>query len=129
LDEGLASYSAVLYYQETEQEEAGEELLEFYRSNYQAAVDQGKDAPTNLPVAAYSPENYSRIVYSKGALFFDALRQEVGEEAFWRILQAYYQRFLYGTATGEGFLALAEEVSGQELDALYQAWVLGVVQK
>lgn len=53
----------------------------------------------------------------------DTFRQEVGDEAFFTILQEYYRRYKYGVATGEDFLTVAEEVTERELDGLYDAWV------
>lgn len=62
-------------------------------------------------------------IYNRGALTLHALRQEVGDEAFFAILQAWTARFGGGNATTEDFIALAEETSGQELSPLFDAWL------
>ncbi len=59
----------------------------------------------------------------KGPLFFHALRQEVGDDAFWSILQTYFETYRYQVAGGADFRALAQEVSGQDLSELYQEWL------
>jgi aminopeptidase N len=65
------------------------------------------------------------MVYAKAALFFDALRQQVGDETYREILRQYLARFRWRIATPDDFLRVAESVSGQDLDALYSRWILG----
>ncbi len=124
LDEALTSYSTVLFWEETAGEDAANQLLDYYRRSYQAVVDAGLDAPANRPVSAYTAETYGPLVYGKGTLFFDALRRQVGDDVFIEILRRYYQRYCYGIATGEGFLQVAEEVAGVDLEPLYKQWIL-----
>ena len=77
---------------------------------------QGKaDSPADL----FSPS----IVYERGALTLHALRLRVGDEAFFTILRAWTDRFHNGNATTEDFIALAEEMSGEQLDEFFRAWL------
>jgi aminopeptidase N len=62
-------------------------------------------------------------VYQRGALTLQALRVEVGDDAFFRILRTYYERFNGKSVTTDDFVAVAEEVSGSDLDALFRAWL------
>jgi aminopeptidase N len=62
-------------------------------------------------------------VYYGGALFYHALRERIGDEAFFESLREYYQRFHYRIATTKELLRLFEEVSGEELDDLYEEWL------
>jgi aminopeptidase N len=52
-----------------------------------------------------------------------ALRNEVGDDAFSTILREWAASQAGDTATTEEFIALAEGVSGQELDDLFTAWL------
>jgi len=63
------------------------------------------------------------VVYTKGALFFHALREEIGDEAFFTGLQTYYDQYRFRTATTEDLLAVFEDAAGQELDPLFQEWL------
>ena len=63
-------------------------------------------------------------VYNRGAMTLHALRARVGDEAFFDTLRTYTARFHDGNVTTEDFIAVAEEVSGQELDDLFWAWLL-----
>ena len=63
------------------------------------------------------------FVYQRGALAVHALRVEVGDDAFFAILRGWTERYRNGNATVEDFVALAEEISGQDLDAFFAAWL------
>jgi len=66
---------------------------------------------------------FSGAVYQRGGLTLHALRLEIGDEAFFETLRTYTDRFHDSNATTDDFIAVAEEVSGQELDDLFQAWL------
>ena len=125
LDEALVQYSTLLYYENRYGAELAADLVEqVFRRPYQELVASGRDAPAGLPVAAYSGEDYGTVVYRKGPLYFHALRQEVGEENFWAILQTYFTLNRYGVATPEDWLAAVEAVTGNEHRALYEQWIV-----
>jgi aminopeptidase N len=63
------------------------------------------------------------MVYERGALTLHALRLHVGDEAFFTILRTWTARFHNGNATTEDFIALAEEVSGEQLDDFFESWL------
>ncbi|MCF6507352.1 M1 family metallopeptidase [Blastococcus sp. MG754426] len=62
-------------------------------------------------------------VYYRGAMTLHALRGAVGDDAFTSIVQRWVASQAGGTATTEEFVALAEEVSGQQLDELFELWL------
>ena len=70
-------------------------------------------------------ENYETLVYGKGAEFFATLRDELGPATFDRLLRTYLERYRWRIATPAEFQALAEEVSGKDLGALFGEWVEG----
>jgi aminopeptidase N len=124
LDEGLAEYSMAFYYGQVYGEARVNTIVnQRWLVPYQVAVDNDYDAVVNQPSAAFSWE-YEVIVYAKAALFFHALRRELGSETFARVLQTYLSRYQWQIATPDDFLAVAEEVSGQDLDDLYNRWIL-----
>jgi hypothetical protein len=124
LDEGLAEYSMVVYYRAVYGEARANRLVnQRWLVPYQVAVENGLDAVVNQPAAAFGQE-YEVIVYGKAALFFDALRHELGDETFRAVLREYLKRYQWRIATPDGFLGVAESVSGQDLDGLYNHWIL-----
>ena len=89
----------------------------------------GASGPT-LPLSSYLPPGspppdalFNRGVYLRGALTLHALRLRTGDEAFFAILRAYYERYQHGNATTADFIAVAEEIAGEPLGELFDAWL------
>jgi aminopeptidase N len=123
LDEGLTSYTQVIYQEEAHGAAAAERELEGFRQRYLAARAARVDAPVARPASAFRGGTYTALVYAKSALFFHALRREVGEQAFDRFLQGYYQTHRYNRVTGAELVGAAEATCSCELDALYRDWI------
>ena len=65
---------------------------------------------------------FAEQVYVRGAMTLQALRQRVGSADFLAILEAWAaQGPALGTTTA--FIALAEDISGRQLDSLFNAWL------
>lgn len=127
LDEALTQYTTLLYHEFLYGDETATGILkDDFQATYDRLVEEGNDMPAGLPVAAYPRDLYSPVVYRKGALYFHALRQRVGDERFFALLRAYYRRHCYRIATPESFLATVKTVTGSEHRDLFERWILGV---
>ena len=62
-------------------------------------------------------------IYDRGAATLHALRLEIGDDAFFEVTRTWVERFGGGTASTADFIALAEEVSGQDLEAFFDMWL------
>ncbi|HYI32179.1 MAG TPA: M1 family aminopeptidase [Glaciibacter sp.] len=62
-------------------------------------------------------------VYARGAMTLHAVRQTVGDDDFFRILREWVARNLGGNVSTDDFIALAEEISGEELNPLFDEWL------
>jgi aminopeptidase N len=114
LKEGFATYAEWLW----ESKNDPEALKRIVNRNVRYFFD------SEFPVAEPSPYNlYSNESYTGGALVLYALQLEVGEETFYQIVQTYTERYRYGNAGTDEFIAVAEEVSGKDLDAFFDAWL------
>jgi aminopeptidase N len=70
------------------------------------------------------PENlFTGSVYDRGAMTLHALRGRIGDLAFFRLLRAWAERYRYRNASTADLIALAEHVSGQQLDHLFAVWL------
>ncbi len=118
LNEGLASYAEWLW---AEHEGLGtpQEILEATWADI-PADDPFWDVVISDPGAA---NMFSDAVYARGAMTVQALRDKVGDEDFWQILSAWLDAYVWSTGSTEQFMALAEQVSGQDLDAFFQTWL------
>jgi aminopeptidase N len=66
---------------------------------------------------------FEGTVYTRGAMTLQALRQKIGDDAFFRILRTWYAENKYGNATTADFIAVSERVSGQQLDQFFEIWL------
>ena len=102
LDEGLTTYSSSLYYEFDQSPEFTSGLIGYWQQRYERLRTEGKDDQITASLEHFeslgNPSVYGTVVYTKAALFFRALRQEIGDEAFFAALQRYYQANKYGIA-------------------------------
>jgi aminopeptidase N len=119
LNEGFASYAETLWWEHTEGAGALREDLT-NRYEYLSSIPASRTDPIGDP----GPDHlFDPEVYDRGALTLHALRLKVGDPAFFRILQEFYSHYRNGNAVTADFIALAEEISGQDLDGFFQAWL------
>lgn len=118
LNEGFATYMSALWNEHAYGADALEDEIELY---YRQIASSGPFV--SPPGNPGSDDLFNFGVYYRGALTLHALREQVGDETFFRILQTYYERFRDSNATTADFVAVAEEVSGQQLQAFFEAWL------
>ncbi|MDI6098909.1 M1 family metallopeptidase [Actinoplanes sp. NEAU-A12] len=118
LNEGFASYAEWLWSEKNE-EGTAQEIFDYL---YASSPD---DAPiwTTAPADPGVPELFGDAVYDRGAMTLHQLRVAVGDDDFFEILRTWATEQRYGNATTAEFTALAEKISGKDLDALFQAWL------
>jgi aminopeptidase N len=120
LNEGFASYAEWLWIEATLGIEGVAVGITDERNRFAAA--------SLAPPGAPPPDNlFNASVYRVGAMTLHALRLTIGDEAFFDTLRTYLDRYGGGTATTEDFIAVAESVSGQQLDELFDAWLYGEI--
>lgn len=123
LSEGTATYLTTLFYEAFDGPEAAR----------QQWVDMARLTPDALrlhgalvPGRYVDPETHlTWVPYRKGACVLHLLRLKLGDAAFQQALQTIYQRFAGKPLATEDFRAVLEEISGQDLGALFDYWVYG----
>lgn len=122
LDEAVAEYAVLLYVGDHYGAEPASRYLEWVAGSL--GLVGNKQMPVGLPVSAYSDGvEYEVFVYGQGALFFNALATEMGEETFAAFLREYYESHTWGIATTESLRAVAEETCACDLGALFDEWI------
>ena len=114
LKEGLATYAQWLWLTRAEGRAALDEMASSSLQDMGLTASIAQPPPYDL---------YGNGSYIGGALVFHALRLKVGDEAFFKILRTYYDRYKGGSAGTQDFIAVAEEVSGQELSPFFSDWL------
>jgi aminopeptidase N len=118
LNEGFATYSEGLWIEHLHGREA---LNAWVKSQYADVVAHPENfvAPGNPP----ADDLFNSGVYVRGGLTLHALRLEVGDDAFFKILKTYFERYKDGNATTADFIAVAGEVSGKDLTGFFDGWL------
>ena len=118
LNEGFAQYAEWMWSEEEGLGTAQEQFDALY-SGIPAS-----DPFWSVVIGDPGPEFLFDIaVYFRGAMAVHALRQEVGDRDFFRILHAWTTRKAGGNGTIPQFIRLAERISGEQLDDLFQVWL------
>lgn len=125
LDESLTNWSSAFYVDETLGEEAGLMARDlFIGVPYRMVLDSG-DERLDQNVEGFSGEQYGAVVYGKGALMYDILRQELGDEKFFEFLRRYYQEQQFDRADSAEWLQTLNQVAGKDMRPFYAKWVEG----
>lgn len=124
LDEGPAEYAAFDYYRGVYGQSAAEELLSArWQTPYAVAAARGIDGPVDQAASAMSDANYELLTYAKAALFFDALRDQSGDETYRHVMQAYMDTYRWQIATPQHFFGLAQTLAEANLNPLIEDWL------
>jgi aminopeptidase N len=116
LNEGFASYAEWLW-SETQGEGTAQEIFDYL---YATRPD---DFWTIAPADPGAAEIFGDAVYDRGAMTLHQLRLAIGDDDFFELLRTWTAEKRDGNAETAEFVALAEKVSGQQLDELFQAWL------
>jgi hypothetical protein len=129
VDESLTNWSAMLYFEDRYGKEQADAMREMHlKTSYSmGAALAGGDRAADLPSSAYTNNlQYGAVVYGKAALFYDHLRELVGEQAFFGALRDYYARYNDHLANGKTLRGLMEAHSPNkkaQIEALYKRWI------
>jgi hypothetical protein len=130
LDESLTEYSTLLYYEnkygkEDKQKIYNKMIVEGY-NKYKDNVKKDEESILRHLQEFNNNREYHALVYCKGAMFFEFLRQELGDEMFFDVLKVYYDKYKYKNATTEDFIKICEIVSDRDLKSMFNQWLTGV---
>ena len=126
LDESLANYAVYLYYEAVELPQMQSAVLEnIFRYRYNAAQNLGIDRPVSGAVVEFDQSNYINIIYSKGPLFLHAVRERIGDTAFFAALLDYAERHRYSIAYADDLFEAFRRHSDMPIDDLIAFWIYG----
>jgi aminopeptidase N len=70
------------------------------------------------------PSNlFDSTIYDRGGMTLEALRQQVGNQAFFQILRDWVRRHRFGNASTRQFVRLAAKDSGRDLEGFFHDWL------
>ena len=125
LDEALAEYSVKLYLEELYgRADANQLQATRWQNTINSIKSQGGDRPVNQSVGEFASDpQYEGIVYGKGALFYDTLRQALGDRRFNQFLRDYLADHRYQIVTTNQWLEAIRNLNTPEMEVLYESWV------
>lgn len=134
MSEGFASFSGLWYLQTRRQ--SNDKYFDMLRK-WKAGIMLRRDDP--IPVwlghrvaTANTPEDYSAIVYDKGAYVLHMLRillldlNTMSEDRFTGVMQEFYRSFAGRRASTLDFQRTVERRLGQDMAWFFNQWVYGV---
>ncbi|MGW1007070.1 M1 family metallopeptidase [Streptomyces sp. NPDC002520] len=118
LNEGFATYAQWLW--------AEHQGTRSAHDSFRAAYDARPADSAFWQTEVADPQRdtmFARAVYQRGAMALQALRERIGDTAFFELLPAWTRSHRYGNADTADFVRLAERISGQQLDDLFHTWL------
>ncbi|MEV7688812.1 M1 family metallopeptidase [Streptomyces bungoensis] len=118
LNEGFATYAQWLW--------AEHQGIRTAHDSFRAGYDSRPADSPFWQIEVADPQRdtmFASAVYQRGAMTLQALRERIGDRAFFRLLPAWTRLHRYGNADTADFIRLAERVSGQRLDDLFRTWL------
>jgi aminopeptidase N len=117
LNEGFARWSEWIFTERS----GGATAAVTFRANYNSrSASYWAQPPTDLGGPA---DMFDDPAYRRGAMTLQALRETIGDADFFALLKTWYSENRYANATTADFIETAERVSGEQLDAFFEAWL------
>ncbi len=120
LSEGFATYSEHLWKDKTQGWQAACDYVAASYHQYYLNWE-GSD-----PQTIYDPAFNSYFAppsYEKAASVLHMLRLRLGHERFFELLQTWFDTYKHGNVVTSEFQAMAEEISGQDLEQFFHQWI------
>jgi aminopeptidase N len=119
LHEGFATWSEWIW-----SEYSGQKTAEKYFKNLYNTPAQDTRFWTPPPAVPGTPAfMFNGTIYYRGAMTLEALREKVGDMTFFQIMRGWATQNRYGNVTTPEFIALAEQLSGMDLDHFFDVWL------
>ena len=118
LNEGFASFTEWLWSEKHDEGSAAD----IFRTVYDAypATSSFWKVKVGDPGAG---NEFDGAVYDRGAMTLQALRTRIGDPAFFTTMRTWASQHRYSHGSVQQYIALAEEVSGQDLGAFFDTWL------
>lgn len=121
--EGLTTYLANYYWHEVVQDAAqAREQRRLMLDGYNLYVRPGADYAVAQFLRKHD-EKDNAIGYQKSAFVFHLLRQELGDEPFWRALKTFVSRYRTHPADWRSIEEVFSQESGQDLRWFFEQWI------
>jgi aminopeptidase N len=118
LHEGFATFSEWIWSEYTGSKTAQKYFENFYNQPPQDAFWLPPPGDPGAPAFLFDG-----TIYYRGGMTLQALRVKIGDFAFFNLLRSWVTQNRYGNVSTPQFIALAEEVSGMDLERFFDVWL------
>lgn len=123
LNEGMANFMVAAYKEHRFGREEYLNEIEKLRVRYERVREAGKDKSLEFPDWNSPTREDRSIVYNKGGYVLHLLREEMGEQAFWKGLKEYTRKYWGKSVTTKDFQQAMQTASDKNLTAFFSKWV------
>ncbi len=123
LNEGIANFVTAAYIEHRFGRDAYQREIDRYRTSYEKVRDAGKDKSLVFLDWNRPTREDRTLVYDKGAYVMHLLRQEMGEEAFWKGFKNFTSRNFGKSVVTADFESTMQEVTAKDLKPFFAKWV------
>ena len=132
LDEALAEYSTVIYYEKYPEGKLNREnMIRSSEQTYKTfcsvsdVLYQKTDTSMLRAINEYKTEyEYVNIAYIKGCIMFEYLRKSVGDKVFFESLKNYYEEYAYKNAVPDDLVGCFER-AGADANGFFDSFFSG----
>ncbi|WP_433828396.1 M1 family aminopeptidase [Actinoplanes sp. CA-015351] len=115
LNEGFATYAEWLW-SEHSGDASADELFKTSYNTFNWAEIPGDPKPARI---------FGSAVYQRGGMTVHALRETIGDEAFFKLVKSWTADHRDGNVTTDEFIEAAEAASKKDLTTFFQNWLYG----
>lgn len=116
LREGIPSYAELLWAEHVDGAPGRDRVLAAWRRQL---------GPTSRPPleVEHPGDRSDAVTYARSALTLHAVRERLGDTAFFGALQLFFEHYAGTSATTDDFIGTVEQSAGESLDRLFSAWL------
>ncbi|WP_129308374.1 M1 family metallopeptidase [Streptomyces sp. L2] len=120
LNEGFATYAEWLYDEDHGGDTAQQIFMDYYKGDDESIWAFPPAKPSSAAHISDSP------VYERGAMVLHKIRQKVGDDTFYDIIQGWAAAHRHGTASTADFTAYVEKAApGKDFKEIWKDWLYG----
>lgn len=125
LNEAFATYMSAGYNEHKFGRAKYEADINAYFKVYENIKNKGLDKPLVFNNWDNPTKSDRNLIYFKGAYVLHKLREELGDDSFWKAIKHYSKKFYGKSVTTDDFKKAIEESSKQNLDSFFKQWIYG----
>jgi aminopeptidase N len=123
LNEAMATFMSAAYNEYRFGRNKYEQNIEAYYGVYEKIKAKGVDKPLVFKQWINPTADDRNLVYFKGAYVLHLLREEVGEEKFWKGIRSYSMLYYGKSVVTKDFQQAMENSSNKDLSQFFNKWV------